>query len=66
MMSVVNSGRLSKVHGLMTVYLREDAREWTIVDIGMVLGLAHLIPETTDRRWIVNNWIDLRTFNVIY
>jgi len=31
MMSVVNSGRPSEVHGLVTVQLRKDAREWTIV-----------------------------------
>ena len=44
MMSVVNSGRRSEVDGLVTVELREDAREWMIVDIGTILGLAHLIP----------------------
>jgi len=66
MMSVVNSGRPSEVHGLVTVQLREDAREWTIVDIGTILVLAHLIPEKTDRRWIVNIRIDLRPFNEIY
>jgi len=66
MMSVVNSGRVSEGHSLVTVQLREDAREWTIVDIGTILGLAHLIPETTDRHWIVNSRINLTTFNGIY
>ena len=65
MLSPVNSGRVSNVHGLVTVQQREDAQEFTIVDIGTILGLAHLIPEA-DRRWLVNNQIDLRTFNVIY
>jgi hypothetical protein len=65
MLTAVNSGRLSDVHGLVTVQLREDAREFTVVDIGTILGLAHLIPET-DRRWLVNSRIDLRTFNEIY
>ena len=65
LMNVVNSGRPSDVHGLLTVYLRDDARELTIVDIGTILGLAHLILET-DRRWLVNSRIDLRTFNEIY
>jgi len=42
------------------------AREgFTIVDIGTILGLAHLIPEE-DRRWLVNSRIDLRTFNEVY
>ena len=65
MLSPVNSRRASDVHGLVTVQQREDAREFTIVDIGTILGLAHLIPEA-DRRWLVNNRIDLRTFNEIY
>ena len=64
-MNVVNSGRPSDVHGLVTVHLRDDARELTIVDIGTILGLAHLIPET-NRLWVVNTLIDLRTFNEIY
>jgi len=45
--------------------MKEDAREFTVVDIGTILGLAHLIPEG-DRRWIVNSCIDLRTFNEGY
>jgi len=65
MLSLVNSGRPSDIYTLVTVQLREDAREFTLVDIGTILGLAHLIPEG-DRRWLVNSRIDLRTFNEIY
>ena len=65
MLSPVNSGRVSDVHGLVTVQQREDAREFTIVDVGTILGLAHLIPEA-ERCWLVNIRIDLRTFNEIY
>ena len=65
MLSPVNSGCVSDVHGLATVQQTEDAREFTIVDIGTILGLAHLIPEA-DRRWLVNNRIDLKTFKDIY
>jgi len=65
MLSPVNCGRPSDVHGLVTVQQREDAREFTIVDVGTILGLAHLIPEA-DRSWLVNNRMDLRTFNEIY
>jgi len=65
MLSPVNSGRPSDIHSLVTVQLREDAREFTLVDIGTILGLAHLIPEG-DQRWLVNSRIDLRTFNEIY
>jgi len=63
--SAVNSGRISDVHTLVTVQMTEDAREFTVVDIGTILGLAHLIPEG-DRRWIVNSRIYLRTFNKVY
>ena len=65
MLTAVNSGCLSDIHGLVMVQLREDARAFTVVDIGTILSLAHLIPET-DRRWLVNSRIDLRTFNEIY
>jgi len=65
LLTPVNSGRLSDMHGLVTVQMREDARGFTIVDIGTIVGLAHLIPEE-DRRWLVNSWIDLGTFNKVY
>jgi len=64
-LSLVDSSRPSDVHGLVTVQLRDITRDLTMVDIGRILGLAHLIPET-DRRWLVNSRIDLRTFNAIY
>jgi len=64
-MSLVDCGRLSDVHGLVTVQLRDVTRELTIVDIGTIIGLAHLIPET-EWRWLVHSQIDLRTFNDIY
>ena len=65
LMVVVNSGHLLDVHGLVTVHLRNDSRELTIVDMGTILGLVHLIPKT-DWRWLVHSRIDLRTFNEIY
>jgi len=63
--STVNTGRISDIHSLVTVQMKEDAQELTVVDIGTILGLAHLIPEG-DRRWIVNSRINLRTFNKVY
>jgi len=60
--SAVNSGRISDLHSDVTVQMKKDAREFTVVDIGTILGLAHLIPEG-DQGWIVNSRIDLRTFN---
>jgi len=65
MLSAVNSGFPSDIHGLVTVHMREDAREFTIGDRGTIHGLAHLIPER-ERRWLVNSRIDLKTFNQIY
>jgi len=65
MLSAVNSGFPSNIHGLVTVQMREDAREFTIVDVEIIHGLAHLIPEE-ERRWLVQGRIDLRTFNQVY
>jgi len=45
-MSLIDSRQLSDVHGLLTVQLRDFTRELTIVDIGTIIGLAHLIQET--------------------
>jgi len=65
LLTPVNSGQLSDLHGLVTGQMREDSQGFTIVDIGTILGRAHLIPEE-DRRWLVNSRIDLRTFNEVY
>ena len=45
MLSAVNARCPSDVHGLITVQQREEGQEFTIVNIGTILGLAHLIPE---------------------
>jgi len=66
MLSAVNSGFPSDIDGLVTVQMKEDAREFTIVDVGTIHGLAHLIPDRERRRWLVNSRIDLRTFNEVY
>jgi len=65
MLSAVNSGFPSDIHGLVTVQMRENAREFTILDVGTIHGLAHLIPKG-ERRWLVNSQIDLRMFNEEY
>ena len=61
-LSEVNSGFSSDIHGLGTQQMREDAREFTIVDVGTIHGLANPIPEG-ERRWLVDSLIDLKTFN---
>jgi len=65
LLTPVNSGCLSDLHGLVTVQMMQDTRGFTIVDIGTIHGLAHLMPEE-DRRWLVNSRIDLRTCNEVY
>ena len=65
MLSAVNSGFVLDIHGLVTVKMREESQEFTIVDVGRILGLVHLSPERK-RRWLVNSRIDLRTFNEVY
>jgi len=65
MLTPVNLGCLWDLHGLVTVEMREDTPRVTIVDIGTILGLAHVIPEE-DRPWLVNSWINLRQFNEVY
>ena len=63
-LSPVNAGQPSDIDTLVTVQWREDAQVLTLVDIGTILDLAHLISEG-DRRW-VNSRIDLRMYNAIY
>jgi len=64
MLTPVNSGRLSDQHGLVTVQMREDTPGFTIVEIGTILSLAHVIQDG-DRRWLIQSRIDLRTFNEV-
>jgi len=64
-LTAVNSGRLSDQHRLVTVQMREDARGFTIVDIGTIPSLAHLSPDE-DPCGLINSPIDLSTFNEVY
>ena len=64
-LSVVNSEFPSHIHGVVTVGIREDAQEFTIVDVGTIHGVAHLIPEGA-QPLRVNSRIDLGRFNEVY
>ena len=64
-MSLVDSRRPSDVHGQLTIQCTDVTPELKIVDIRMIIALAHLIRET-DRRSLVNSRIDLRSFDEIY
>jgi len=56
---------LSDLDSLVTVQMREHAREFTIVDLRTVQGLEQVKPEG-ERRWLVNSRIDMRRFNEVY
>ena len=63
-----NGGQIVDAHGLVKVSRRRntpDTNGFWILDIMTISSLAHLIPEG-DGQWLVNNRIDLRTFNEIY
>jgi len=38
----------------------------TVVRIGQIEGMAHLIPLESNESWLVNNRIDLETWNTMY
>ena len=61
----VGAGRFHRGSGNIRVSKRSNGRDMPIVDIGGVIGRAHVIPSRV-RQWIVNHRIDLRTFNDIY
>ena len=70
---VENSEKPSDITGLVTLTVGtargpNKATE-IVVGIKRIMGMAHLVPETAEtdnKRWYVNNWIDLETFNRIY
>jgi len=64
-LNLVNSGRFHIASGPIRVSRWVNGRDMRIVSIGAVIGQAHVIP-SGERQWIVNNRIDLRTFNEIY
>ena len=64
-----NSGKPHDSNGLVTVVRMGSTASTMIVNIKQILGMAHLVPESAARdnkRWYVNNWIDLETFNRVY
>ena len=70
---VENSGKISDITGLATVALGAvkgpKGTTETVVIIKRIMGMAHLVPKTAERenkRWYINNRIDLETFNRIY
>ena len=61
----VNGGRFHGANGHIRVCRRCNGRDMRIIDIGVVVGHAHVVPYG-DGQWLVNHRIYLRTFNDIY
>jgi len=61
----INSGRFHLASGHLQVGKRRSGREMRIVDIGRLIGQAHVIP-TGEGQWIVNHRMDRQTLNQIY
>ena len=51
--------------GHIQVCRGRNGRDMSIIDIGVVVGQAHMVPYE-DRQWLVNDQIALWTFNDIY
>ena len=61
----VSGGRFHGSSGHIRVCKRHNGRDLRIIDIGVVVGQAHVVPYR-DGQWLVNHRIDLQTFNDIY
>ena len=61
----VNGGRFHGASRHIRGGRRRNGRNMRIIDIGVVVGQAHVVPYG-DGQWLVNHRIDLRTFNDIY
>ena len=61
----VNGGRFHEASGHIRVYKRHNGRDMRIIDIRVIVGQAHVVSYR-DGQWLVNHWIDPRTFNDIY
>lgn len=61
----VTGRRFDRASGHIWVSWRCQDRLMKIIDIGAVVGQAHIV-RYRDRQLLVNHWIDLKTFNNIY
>ena len=62
MLDPINAGRFHLASGHIRVGKQPTSRDIGIVDIGTLIGQAHVIP-SGERQWIVNHRLDLLTFN---
>ena len=64
-LDLVNGGRFHRASEHIRVCRRRNGQDMRIIDIGVVVGQAHVVPYG-DMQWLVNHRIDLWTFNDIY
>ena len=61
----VNCGRFYGASGHIRGCRRRNSQDMRIIDIGVVVGQAHVVPYG-DGQWLVNHRINLQTINDIY
>jgi len=66
LLSVRGSRKPRGDEGMVRMECRNTGKELRIVQIGDIEGMAHLIGVKRDRVWLVNNRIDLNTWNELY
>ena len=66
LLSVRGSRKLGGDKGMVRMECRNTGKELRIMQIGDIEGMAYLIGLKRDRVWLVNNRIDLNTWNELY
>ena len=64
-LDLVNSARFDGASGHIRGSKRRNGRDMRIIDIGVIVGQAHVVPYGNGQ-CLVNHRIDLRTFDDIY
>jgi len=66
LLQTVGGGTVRAAVGMIRVGLPTVSEGGLIVPIAKIEGIAHLIPLEPEESWLVNNRIDLETWNAIY
>jgi len=65
MLQAIGGGKVQGPEGMLRVgWVTPDVG--TVVRIRQIEGMAHLIPLEPNESWLVNNRIDLETWNTMY
>jgi len=60
------SGRPHSVEGMIRMELMDWERGFHVIRIADIEGIAHVKPLDKNQVWLVNNRIDLNTWNELY